>query len=414
LNVKEAYYGGRVELGFLGEVKGPIFYYDFTSLYPFQFLKQIPYGIPEKVENLRLTDLENFQGLLYIEVSGKSSNGINILPYRTPAGLIFPEFVKKRKLYFWSEEVKYAYKYGYDIKILEAWKFKTDDRFSHFVSQLFEMKKTARKEGRKSLEFLAKVLINSLYGFWAIRTDNVAKLKIETSNLKNPDPIAKYLETDQLMSSRSEFSIHYMRIKENLDCNFYYPAISCAVTSHARIQLWNLLSDVKAKGGKILYMDTDSIITDFCIENDKELFDKYITENGGVDLGMLKNEFGPNGFKDSWIGIAPKVYCFNDEKPKFKGFYKRKNWIRSLRVSEKIIVYEVSDDKRDKEHLCYDDLKLMNEGWKIRMKTWKFSGKTQAYMVDGKVTKPTITVDFKKNYTKGKVLESGEIIPLKI
>ncbi len=419
--VKKAYYGGRVELGFLGEVKGPIYYYDFTSLYPAQFLKPIPFGEPIEIDVKKL-DLGVFQGLLKVEVQGKSDNGINILPFRTPAGLIFPDFEQVHTQYYWSAEIKLAIEHGYKIKILRAWEFQTDSRFSDFVKILFEMKKKAKKEGRKSLEFLAKVLINSLYGFWAIRIYNIAKLVIETANLKNPDPIARYLETDQLISSRSDWSIHYMRVRENLKCGFYYPAISCAVTSHARIQLWHLLSDIKEKGGRVLYMDTDSIITDYCIENDKELFDKYVTMNNGAELGMLKNEFGLGKFADSWIGIAPKVYAFKGkkiprgmEKPKFKGFYKRKNWTRSINPTARIIHFDINDKKsKTEDELTYRDLKLMDKGWKIRMKTWRFSGKTTAYMVDGKVTKPTVEIEFKKGYVKGKVLESGDIIPLKI
>jgi hypothetical protein len=49
--VRRGYFGGRVECGFIGKItktqKDRIYYFDFTSLYPDQGRKSMPYGEPK-------------------------------------------------------------------------------------------------------------------------------------------------------------------------------------------------------------------------------------------------------------------------------------------------------------------------------------------------------------------------------
>jgi hypothetical protein len=54
--------------------------------------------------------------------------------------------------------------------------------------------------------------------------------------------------------------------------------ISAAITSKARIKLYNGLIDVMGKGGRILYTDTDSIIAAFKKDNYKKILDTQIGE----------------------------------------------------------------------------------------------------------------------------------------
>lgn len=57
-------------------------------------------------------------------------------------------------------------------------------------------------------------------------------------------------------------------------------AIAAAVTGYARIYMHKIKLDILARGNKIIYMDTDSIVTDSCLP--KELV--------GTNLGQFKLE----------------------------------------------------------------------------------------------------------------------------
>ncbi len=422
--IKKAYYGGRTECFFQGSpLYEKIYYYDVTSEYPFTMLDEMPCGVPYEVSPLEIKniDLKKSQCLCLIKFKGRNEHGYNVLPIRTPSGMIFPDITETQTGYYWSDEVALAQSViGYKIEIVKLWKFSTNTHFRKCVKKLFDLKLKARANGQKALELTAKILINSLYGFWAIRKNNVSKLVIETPGMYESDPIRKYIEADQIIESRNKGDIFYSRIKENLDVNYYYPAISVATAAKSRVYLWNLMNDIYIAGGTILYTDTDSVITDLCIENNQSIKDKWMGDTNGVEIGSLKNEFGVNGYAEKWIGIAPKVYCFDNvhyngeeeakkNNPKFKGWYRRKGWKKEIDHEKKLVSFFA---EQGDEHLEYSDLELMNKEYRLVMETWKFSGKIKAYLVEGKITKPRITISFKKDYKKGVVREDGWIFPL--
>lgn len=75
--------------------------------------------------------------------------------------------------------------------------------------------------------------------------------------------------------------------------------ISAAVNAYARIHMQNLKLDIIAKGGKLYYSDTDSIVTNVKLDN--SLIDSKA-------LGKLKLEYEVT----KGIFIAPKLYYLLD------------------------------------------------------------------------------------------------------
>lgn len=67
-------------------------------------------------------------------------------------------------------------------------------------------------------------------------------------------------------------------------------AIASAVTSYARMELYAAMSVIQATGHKILYSDTDSIITDCNIRKFPDLMSRFMWDGCGNALGALKNE----------------------------------------------------------------------------------------------------------------------------
>jgi hypothetical protein len=67
-------------------------------------------------------------------------------------------------------------------------------------------------------------------------------------------------------------------------------AIASAVTSFARMELYHVMSAIISKGFRIMYSDTDSIITDCNLSNHDDLMKRFMWDGCGKALGALKNE----------------------------------------------------------------------------------------------------------------------------
>jgi len=67
-------------------------------------------------------------------------------------------------------------------------------------------------------------------------------------------------------------------------------AIASACTSLARCKLYEAMVAFQAKGHRVLYSDTDSIITDCNIRKYPDLLEKFMWDGCGAELGALKNE----------------------------------------------------------------------------------------------------------------------------
>ena len=161
---------------------------------------------------------------------------------------------------------------GYKVKILYAYLWESDyiPHIKEFVNYFYELKKKHKDDIRG---FNAKLILNSLYGKFG-----------QNSGFDRLMPIDEYLK------HRLEFEDCEVSYFENYDYVIIrdrhidkgkssYFNIASYITSWARIELLKKIEYVIRKGGKIYYMDTDSIFTDIFID-DKEFI--------GDDLGMMK------------------------------------------------------------------------------------------------------------------------------
>jgi hypothetical protein len=86
LDIKNAYFGGRVEV-FKGYVEN-IYIYDVVSLYPYCMLKDLPIGCLSKSTD---TNLDNYFGFCYVSVNVPKGIKAPILSFRKDnGGLIYP------------------------------------------------------------------------------------------------------------------------------------------------------------------------------------------------------------------------------------------------------------------------------------------------------------------------------------
>jgi len=112
--------------------------------------------------------------------------------------------------------------------------------------------------------------------------------------------------------------LFYITDLENEDYpHFINPVISIYVTAYARIELYGWYQYIYNQGGKILYSDTDCIMTDIELPQ-------------GNSLGMMKNELGDGSSIKKGIIIKPKMYYAESGKKvlsKAKGCSGVRDWI---------------------------------------------------------------------------------------
>ena len=125
--IRKTYFGGRNEVFKLKEIKGPIYYYDFTSLYPSVGCKYLPFGEPEWLVLKNMKDFKQFFGFCDVWARTKDFSKKPLHPVLMDTGkrgtkrLFFPHLKNWTKLRLFSQEIReginndlYDYKFEND------------------------------------------------------------------------------------------------------------------------------------------------------------------------------------------------------------------------------------------------------------------------------------------------------------
>jgi DNA polymerase type B, organellar and viral len=307
-DIHSAYYGGRVEVynpRFPTPSNKPgdvLYYYDINSLYPAASLNPMP-GL--KCKYLQFTnqpDLNNLFGFFYCKVKTPANNYLGLLPYRTSKGnLLFP--TGEWHGWYFSDRLKFALINGYEIEIIKGYNFeKTQNAFTKFVKNIYEIKSNPSNKTEKSL---AKLILNSLIGrFGMYFLKSISKLVNKERHdilsysriMKNYIEIGDDLYLDTYIPGISkkvceEFGVNFVELlnKEKLDENSdikSYKSVSistaAATLSYAGIHMDKIFLYILKNGGKIYYTDTDSIVTDLKLPQD------FVDSK---EIGKLKLEY---------------------------------------------------------------------------------------------------------------------------
>lgn len=323
--IRKSYYGGRVE-DFIKtgvEVKGKLYYYDFTSLFPDQASKNdIPYGEPKMVDGKDIKihpsnqlytinsegNKERFFGFIKCrvrEIEGNKSKPIHCIMYdpkdrtltdyqRSISGkLLFPKFENWTELTIFSEEIRLGLRNKkYEYEFIEGMSFKAEKILKHFNNDLFKLKAEAKEAGNDSLALTYKIILNSGYGFWALRTERRNCVMLYN---RGDSPVKMYMEQNNFINEADIGNYSLMRVIKDLPVEDNNVAIASAITSYSRMRLWSLIDDIESRGYKVFMCDTDSCITNCKISDHEDLYEKYVQDESGefgdgAQLGGLKNE----------------------------------------------------------------------------------------------------------------------------
>lgn len=292
-DIRSGYTGGAVDMYIPENPEGEVVYaYDVNSLYPF-IMKEypMPTGKPVYFEgDIRAIDPNAF-GFFYCEIIAPldikhpilqthvKTNGIRtIAPIGTWEDMIF------------SAEMDNAIKYGYKFKILWGYTFKPEYLFKDYVDFLYNFRINYHKSD--PLNFIAKILLNSLYGRFGMN-DNFTEI-----NIIHKDYLAdfenKFLN---MITNKTELDDYFMVEIENFfendeSTHNINVGIAAAITAYARIHMSQFKNNPNFE---LFYSDTDSIYIN------KPLDKNFISENM---LGKMKLEY----ILKKAIFLSPKVY----------------------------------------------------------------------------------------------------------
>jgi len=293
--IRASYCGGRTEvfIPYLKPFNNSIvgYHMDFNSLYPSQMIdKDFPIGVPEFYN-----DDETIR--FKFQVWCRHRNGLGFIKAKifVPECNIPPLPVKVGKLVFpcgyiegtWTyHELLHAIeKYNVEvIEYLEMIHFTTTFKiFKNLIDVLSKIKEKAKEEGNNALYTLAKLLMNTAYGWTALIRERTALAPIEKRE--------KY--EGKILSVNEELG--YIEIENTVISETVQVQVASYVTSYARLALLDAFEKLSEMGAEIYYCDTDSIVSN------KKLPEEMLHP---TQLGLLDVE----GELFEGIFIQPKVY----------------------------------------------------------------------------------------------------------
>jgi len=295
----ESYFGGRTEAFERGYFKN-YNYYDFNSLYP-SVMAQEEFPDPNSLRIVYKNTnkyINNFHGCSKVDVYVPSTIKYPVLPHKTDIGkVIFA--TGKISGWYTHIELREAVKQGcVIIKVYKTHYFTKNCRpFKEFVTDLYNLRLKYKQE-MNPMEYLVKILMNSLYGKFGQKFLDKNNVVHESS--VSEKQLLKYDKFEPIGDSG------FYRITDSSKPSaFCIPIWASYVAAYGRVKLHRAILETEP-----IYCDTDSLITD-----------KTLPESSV--LGELKLEMKVK----EGIVVRPKFYALmsedDDEYVKIKGLGKR-------------------------------------------------------------------------------------------
>ena len=351
---KDAFFGGRVETFRLICENEECEYVDVTSLYPYVISrKKFPVGHPTIILS-DFDDIKNYFGFIKCSILPPKKLKIPVLPVRVNGKLLFPlclscakskspnycnhEDIKRQISGTWfTEEVKLAIEMGYKIKkVHQVYHFEHQSTrlFTSYMNDLYKIKLLAsgepsginitdyiaevkEKEGidlkdavfksNPGLRYIAKILLNSFWGRFAMKEEQ-AQFTF----------ISSVTELYQMLNNASIEITNIRTVRENMVGITHKPKnislvditntrniyIAVLTTGWARIELYkHLRSLTEGENSQVLYCDTDSVIY-------SKKVTPFRTLNLSPFMGGLTNELGATEHIIDFVSAGPKNYGY--------------------------------------------------------------------------------------------------------
>lgn len=291
--IRTSFFGGRCEVFGNAIPEEKILHFDFRGMYQQCMLESLPFDqfIP-RFSNFNLSEPG------FYHITAVVSHDYPVLPTRNSKLFFKGGFISGL---FWHEEILLAleHKQLEHLTVNYAYiSLKTEPILVEFIQTLDQL--CTRGGIYKSL---GKLLINSFYGRLGMSDD----FFIITPDIKIHDQ----------KSYHSLYDVHLNKHKVNTNPTANI-AIASAITSKARIKLYQAFTEVWAHKGRILYCDTDSIFAAF--KKDQPV------ENTNLGKHIHFNTTDPFTQVQDAVFISSKTYGIKlqngEEYIRFKGITK--------------------------------------------------------------------------------------------
>jgi hypothetical protein len=279
---REAYYGGRLQCFYIGDVNEQVFELDVTSLYPSVMHEQL---YPSKLVDFCLpnthTTLTDTQIGLDTIAAVKLKTNIGFPKKQGGLGTVYP--VGEYWTTLAGPELVLAQELGL-IKEIRGWaKYELRDIFTGFVTWFWQYRQEQTRLGNTLNSNLAKLLMNGLYGkfgqmtsAWRDRPDIPYQ---GVFGVWGEDTFAD--GGSSWFRSIGQCTQQFTKKEEH---EYAFPAIAAYVTSYARKWMYNL---IKVAGvDNVYYIATDALF----VNNAGR---RNLTNSGLVEdntLGMLREK----------------------------------------------------------------------------------------------------------------------------
>lgn len=288
----QAYQGGRFEVikkGFFG--KG--YCQDIKSAYPYHNI-QVPdlsKGIWKEEQKYRsdsLISLYNIDTNIY---------DINVSPlkYQLKNNLMIYPIGQYKNIYVNKKEIELLQKLGYKYKIKKAYHyFDKEPNYPYlFLEDFYNLKEQYKKDGKKELSWIPKIIINGFYGKTIQLVENLQFTKKFRGENNLYDVILH----------ENEYIYVYKKFKAG---NLFNPIVANEITTNTRVQLFE--SSLKYLDN-IIGFQTDSVLSN-----------KKLNLNYGSKLGQWELE---NKGKIIMLGSGVyQIISNKKDKVRLRGFSK--------------------------------------------------------------------------------------------
>lgn len=314
---RDGYMGGRCEAHYIGEHKADLFYFDFTSLYPDVGRRRMPYGRPERVNKERIARwneriktgkrLPLIIGMMKFNIRTKDFTKLPLHGIKREGKLLFPHFKEWTELTLWANEFNYGNTLDmYEYELIDAIHFGEQQQIHRgeretfwddgilkgFFTEAVDKKALAKEQKKPALAQSYKIVANSGYGFWGLNANGDDGEGRDGMMIMSNDDISFW----ELLARREVNNVGVngdytlIRTMKPMDVKDFNVSIAAAIASEARIKIHKFMNAILKNGGKLLYCDTDSCITDLKLCDYPEMMEEFCWDGTGKELGSMKNE----------------------------------------------------------------------------------------------------------------------------
>ena len=250
---RKSYYGSRVEVFNTHKQTTKAWMLDFNSLYP-AVMKETPMPVRYKgcqdreikPETLS-TILDHYAACALVEVS----TDIPLVPYRL-ARLCFP--IGTFTGWYCGDELSLLLRHGAIKRVFKTYMHHKELIFDRFITDLYEYRRKNIDLGNDVVAYHAKLLMNSSYGRWGMRSRHWETIRRTEPGEEVVDGV---LDQDGTFTRYRERFGLLQELSKGEEALESYPLIAATISAGARIKLFNAMQ--VAGKHNYYYCDTDSL-----------------------------------------------------------------------------------------------------------------------------------------------------------